>query len=793
MAGTRLGIDFGTFNTVAVLATGGEPARPLLFDGSELLPSAVCRTADGELLVGRDALHAARALPEAFEPNPKRVIDEGIVLLGGAEVAAVDLVAAVFRRVAVEASRVAGEAVEDVTVTCPAGWGTTRRGLLAEAAAAAGLGTVTLVAEPVAAAHAFATGLAVGSQVVVYDFGAGTFDASVVRRTADGFEVLAERGLEDTGGLDVDAAVVAYLGTVFASRDPSRWARLAQPVTGEDRRLARMLWDDVRTGKEMLSRTSSTLIHVPLFATDVPLGRDQLEQLARPILDRTVTATRAVVRAAGDAPERAVFLVGGSSRIPLAATLLHQALGVAPVVRERPELVVAEGSLRVAAALESMALPVMDPALRLPVAEPSVELVPSDVTLGSPMPEPAASPVPEPTASPVPQPAAESAVSPAAEPAVAAVPAAAVAPVREPVDAPALPPQPPNRRGRRMAIAVVLLAAVIAAAIYLPGAGNGGDTPNNSGSSPTGSTSPTPRTPEFRQLETTDDNASYVTGVSVTPDGSSYATSSLDGTVRLRQPGKADSVVLHDTKNALQTVDTVALSPNGQVVAFAAESGVTVKDVGSKAQIGRIGGGYAGPGASVKFSPDGTLLAVGRADGGVVLWDVATRKERRTLGTDRDGLRGITFDKSGTLLAAAADSGKVWIWNVTNGALSRTVQAHAGGARDVSFSPDAARLVSGGSDGMFRVWDVAAGTELKAVASGQEKVKEVLFGPNGTGIVTTTYPDNTMRLWDATTYQLLATSEFTFAYCLTVTADGTRLITGGLDSSTRVWDMAGLL
>jgi molecular chaperone DnaK (HSP70) len=53
----------------------------------------------------------------------------------------------------------------------------------AGAAAAAGLGTVTLVAEPVAAAHAFAKGLAVGSHVVVYDFGAGTFDASMVRRT----------------------------------------------------------------------------------------------------------------------------------------------------------------------------------------------------------------------------------------------------------------------------------------------------------------------------------------------------------------------------------------------------------------------------------------------------------------------------------------------------------------------------------------------------------------------------------------------------------------------------------
>jgi hypothetical protein len=85
-AAARLGIDFGTFTTVAVVAVGtGEP-RPLLFDGSPLLRSAVCVDPAGRLMAGRDALHLAMANPAGFEPYPKRCVDDGTVLLDDAEV-----------------------------------------------------------------------------------------------------------------------------------------------------------------------------------------------------------------------------------------------------------------------------------------------------------------------------------------------------------------------------------------------------------------------------------------------------------------------------------------------------------------------------------------------------------------------------------------------------------------------------------------------------------------------------------------------------------------------------------
>src|SRR5689334_14759996 len=86
-----LGVDYGTSNTVAVLRWPDGRTQPLLFEGSPLLPSAVFAAADGHLIVGHDALHHARFEPARLEPNPKRLIDDEVVLLGGREVRTVDL------------------------------------------------------------------------------------------------------------------------------------------------------------------------------------------------------------------------------------------------------------------------------------------------------------------------------------------------------------------------------------------------------------------------------------------------------------------------------------------------------------------------------------------------------------------------------------------------------------------------------------------------------------------------------------------------------------------------------
>jgi hypothetical protein len=322
----------------------------LLFDGSPLLPSSVYAQTDGAVLVGRDAVHAARVDPSRFEASPKRRIDDGTVLLGDREVTVPALIGAVLTHVAQEAVRVAGGPVSAVTLTHPAAWGVSRRLALVEGAKLAGLPQPALMPEPVAAAHYFAgvlqKPLAADQGLLVYDFGGGTFDASVVTRSAEGFDVRAVDGIDDLGGLDLDALIVDHAKQQLA--DPEVWARLESPQTTEDRRHRRLLWDDARIAKEMLSRTAATGLHVPIAAADVNITREAFEEKARPLLEQTVRTTSAVLRWAGLDKSRlaGLFLVGGSSRIPLVATLLERELGVAPTIIEQPELVVAEGSLR---------------------------------------------------------------------------------------------------------------------------------------------------------------------------------------------------------------------------------------------------------------------------------------------------------------------------------------------------------------------------------------------------------------------------------------------------------------
>jgi len=348
-----LGIDFGTSNTAAVVGTADRRIRPLLFDGSPLLPSAIYLHPDGRILSGQDAERSARVDPARFEPNPKRRIDEGTILLGDRELSVADAFAVVLQRAAGEAYRQLGAAPDRVTLTHPARWAQPRRSTLRAAARLAGLGEPELVAEPIAAASYFTvvlgTAVDVGGALAIYDLGAGTFDATVVRRTTTGFEVLSEAGLADVGGLDFDSAIIDHFGRLYAATHPQEWRRLQSPPDAAARRHRRMLWEDVRGVKEMLSRATHADMHLPALDVDAHLTRDEFEGLIAPYIDRTVAALGSAIAEARISPHNlaGIFLVGGSSRIPLVASTIHRELGVAPTTLEQPETVVAEGAVRV--------------------------------------------------------------------------------------------------------------------------------------------------------------------------------------------------------------------------------------------------------------------------------------------------------------------------------------------------------------------------------------------------------------------------------------------------------------
>ena len=347
-----LSVDLGTSNTVAVLSAHGRPPRVVEVDGSATMPSALFAADDGNLVVGRDAERRARLDPARFEPNPKRRVDEGTLLLGDVVVTVTEALGAVLRRVADETSRQLGGAQPDeVRLTHPAQWGPVRRNVLLAAARLAGMGTnLVLVPEPVAAAAHFASfpgqRLGPGQALAVYDLGAGTFDVAIVAATQNGYTVLAEAGLPDLGGLDVDQALLEHVGRQVSIRDPARWQSILRPETTGDRRAQRALREDVKAGKEALSRHPQTEVPLPEPFEDVLVTRVELEALIRPSLLRSVELLASTIRSTGMTPDRLVgiYLVGGSSRIPLIATLIAEQLRVVPSSLDQPETAVALGA-----------------------------------------------------------------------------------------------------------------------------------------------------------------------------------------------------------------------------------------------------------------------------------------------------------------------------------------------------------------------------------------------------------------------------------------------------------------
>ncbi|RCW46737.1 type VII secretion-associated protein (TIGR03931 family) [Halopolyspora algeriensis] len=348
----HVSVDFGTSSTcTAVSVDGGEP-HVVVIDGQPLVPSAVFAAADGTVFVGQEAERQAAVDPSRFEPHPKRRIDEGELLLGGSVLHVGAVIRAVLQRVVGEARRYAGGAVVDLLVLShPADWGSLRTGRLHRAASGLARG-LAVVPEPVGAAvfHSAGHGLPDGSALAVLDLGGGTVDASVVHKQGPTFRVSASRGEPNFGGADIDQMLLEHIGDTVSSTDPQGWRRLVEGREMADRRRRRVLRQDVRGAKETLSRHSYTDVPLPPPFSDAHVTRSDLERLIAEPLGRVVDLLVATLREGQVALGQlaGVFLVGGSSRVPLVSRLIHERIGVVPTTLDQPETVVCRGALRAA-------------------------------------------------------------------------------------------------------------------------------------------------------------------------------------------------------------------------------------------------------------------------------------------------------------------------------------------------------------------------------------------------------------------------------------------------------------
>jgi Hsp70 protein len=341
-----LGVDLGTTTSAAALMRGSGLEVCRLGDLTATMPSVVLERADGSLLVGEAAADRAPYDPTLVARHVTAHLDDDEpVVLDGRPHDPARLTQALLETVIDRVRRLHGDRPHDLVLTYPL-FPTGGSPALLERVGAATVGRTALIPHPVAAAAKLAhdVEIAVGTTVAVLDLGGGTFEATIVRRTDNGFDVVGPPGgLADLGGVEFDDAVFARvdaeLGHVLRS----------VPRDDVDGMVAlRRLRVACRSAKEWLSSSPDTTVEValPNLSTWVPIRRADLEGDIRPSLMAAVDVVAQTIAASRLAPAdvHVALLVGGSSRIPLFAELVSSRLGLPIVADPFPELTVALGA-----------------------------------------------------------------------------------------------------------------------------------------------------------------------------------------------------------------------------------------------------------------------------------------------------------------------------------------------------------------------------------------------------------------------------------------------------------------
>jgi pSer/pThr/pTyr-binding forkhead associated (FHA) protein len=347
-----LGVDLGTTFVAAAMCDGSHTEMITLGARSVVMPSVVYLSSGGNLVCGEVALRQAQTNPGGAALGFKRRLGDPIpVRLGTQTRTPAQLLGALLTEVLRVVTETEGVGPERLMLTHPANWGAFRRGVFEDVAREAGLGDVPTVTEPVAAAAHYAASrdLAEGEAVAVYDLGGGTFDVSVLRAHPDHVEILGvPEGIEHLGGMDFDDALYAHIDHAADGALSALDLRDPRAV----RALARVRQDCV-LAKETLSVDSDTVIPVflPDQAFDVTVTRAQFEDLIRSRVESTIGAVERTLRSSQLTPADidTVLLVGGSSRIPLVARMVTEAIGAPTVVDTHPKYAVALGAAGLAA------------------------------------------------------------------------------------------------------------------------------------------------------------------------------------------------------------------------------------------------------------------------------------------------------------------------------------------------------------------------------------------------------------------------------------------------------------
>ena len=346
-----VGIDLGTTYSAAATARDGRIEIFQLGERAATIPSIVVLRADGEVLVGDAAERRSLSEPTRTAREFKRRLgDPTPIILGGTPYGAEALLAHLLKAIVARVSEQSGGPPDAIALTHPASYGAYKIDLLEQAIRQADVENVTLLTEPEAAAVHYAQQERVpaGAVIAVYDFGGGTFDATILRKTEDGFEQLGRpEGMERLGGIDFDEALftrvmaqVRPAGVTVDPNDPADAGRhrpTARGVpAGQGGPVVRHRHDDPGRPARPPDRDAPDPRGI---RGDDPAADHRDDRGARAGGQERGPRLRGVDR---------ILLVGGSSRIPLVAEMVRESTGRPIAVDAHPKHSMALGAAFVA-------------------------------------------------------------------------------------------------------------------------------------------------------------------------------------------------------------------------------------------------------------------------------------------------------------------------------------------------------------------------------------------------------------------------------------------------------------
>lgn len=352
-----ISIDIGTSYSSIYMDGPDGKSQPIdvstgtsMYGSKYSLPSAVFVEDGGNVLVGQAAMNSRRRNPQNFRMEFKRDLGQEIpILLGDNSFMPEDLYTELFRHMKECVGKVSGDIIEKVYLTCPAAFGKRKREKIVAASEAAGLFHTELVDEPTAAAMDYcAEGFVKdGQKLMVYDFGGGTFDVSLIHYQRGEFIPLAEpHGLERCGGVDMDRLIYQDMYSCIDSE-------FLEEIKGNH--LHRMRLESQLT--ELAVKAKHHLSSAEKFEEDIQIGFDMIPYeltlekfngMIAGLIGQTISACRDIIKSSGMRSEdlSAVLMVGGTSRVPLVQEMVRQFAGNVPVLySDNLELAVARGAL----------------------------------------------------------------------------------------------------------------------------------------------------------------------------------------------------------------------------------------------------------------------------------------------------------------------------------------------------------------------------------------------------------------------------------------------------------------